>query len=258
MRNLKTITLLLLLLLTALPAFAADLKNGEELVAAMHRKYSKKWYKTLVFVQKSTQFRPDGTSQVSTWYEAMSVPGRLRVDIAPLENGSGIMFLDNTQYSFSKGKLGRSQPRVHPLLVLGFDVYAQPVEKTVRLLKELNIDLSVLHEEMWQGRAVYVVGARAGDLSVPQFWIDKKNLYFVRLIELGGKDKKQVQDTQFNKYQKVKGGGWVAPEVVFFVDGKRVFLEEYSDIQTDVKLDENLFDPQKWSEADKTYYQLKN
>jgi hypothetical protein len=256
MRNLKTI--ILLLLLAALPAFAADIKNGEELVAAMHKKYSKKWYKTLTFVQKTTQFRPDGTTQVTTWYEAMSVPGRLRVDIEPLENGNGIMFLDNTQHSFNKGKLARSQPRVHPLLVLGFDVYAQPVDKTVKLLKDLNIDLSVLHEETWQGREVYVVGAKQGDLNAPQFWVDKKNLYFVRLIELGGKDKKQVQETQFNKYEKVKGGGWIAPEVIFIVDGKRVLLEEYTDIQTDVKLDETLFDPAKWSEADKTYYKKKN
>ena len=63
MQNLKTI--ILLLLLTALPAFAADIKNGEELVAAMHKKYSKKWYKTLTFVQKTTQFKPDGTTNVT-------------------------------------------------------------------------------------------------------------------------------------------------------------------------------------------------
>ena len=257
MRILKPI-ILFTLLFAALPAFAASFKNGEELIAAMRKKYADKWYKTLTFVQKTTQYKPDGTTSVTTWYEAMSVPGKLRVDIAPLENGNGFMFLDNTQYAFNKGKLARSQPRVHPLLVLGFDVYAQPVEKTVRLLKELNIDLSVLHEDVWQGRPVYVVGAKQGDLTTPQFWIDKKNLYFVRLIELTGKDKKQVSEIQFNKYQKVKGGGWVSPEVIFLVDGKQVMLEEYSDIQTDVKLDESLFDPQKWSEADKTYYQKKN
>jgi hypothetical protein len=256
MRNFKTIALVLLL--TALPAFAANIKNGEDLITAMNKKYAGKWYKTLAFVQKSTQIKPDGTSESSTWYEAMSVPGKLRVDITPLETGSGFMFLDNTQYSFKDGKLARSVPRIHPLLVLGFDVYAQPVEKTVQLLKELNIDLTAFHEDTWQNRPVYVVGAKQGDLSSPQFWVDKKNLYFVRLIELGGKDKKQVQQTEFNKYQKTKGGGWVSAEVVFIVDGKRVFLEEYSDIQTDIKLDDKLFDPQKWSEADKTYYQKKN
>ncbi|HVE58037.1 MAG TPA: hypothetical protein VNB22_14495 [Pyrinomonadaceae bacterium] len=255
MRNLKIIALLLLL--TALPAFAAKITNGEQLVTAMHKKYAGKWYKTLTFVQKTTQYKPDGTTQVSTWYEAMSVPGKLRVDVTPLEDGNGFMFVDNMQHSIKGGKLLRSTPRIHPLLVLGFDVYAQPVETTVKLLKDLEIDLSVLHEETWQGKPVYVVGAKQGDLNAPQFWIDKKNLYFVRLIELGGKDKKQVQETQFNKYQKAKGGGWVSAEVIFNVDGKKVITEDYSDIQTDVKLDEKLFDPNKWSEADKTYFQIK-
>ena len=255
MRNLKM--MIFVLLLAALPAAAADIKNGEQLIAAMHKKYAGKWYKTLTFVQKTTRHRPDGTTQVTTWYEAMSVPGKLRVDIEPLENGNGFMFLDNTQYAFNKGALANSQPRVHPLLVLGFDVYAQPVEKTVKLLKEIDMDLSVLHEETWQGRPVYVVGAKQGDLKTPQFWVDKKNLYFVRLIEPVGKDKKQIQETQFNKYYKVKGGGWVSPEVIFNVDGKLFLTEEYTDIQTDVKLDETLFDPQKWAEADKTYYKIK-
>jgi len=256
MRNLKTI--ILLLLVAALPAFAVDIKNGEELIAAMHKKYADKWYKTLTFVQKTTNYKPDGTTQVATWYEAMSVPGKLRIDIAPLENGRGILFLDNTQHVFNKGALTRSQPLVHPLLVLGFDVYGQPVETTVKQLKELGMDLSVLHEEVWQGKPVYVVGAKQGDLTTPQFWIDKKNLYFVRLIQPVGKDKKQIAETQFNKYQKVKGGGWVSAEVIFNVDGKVATTEEYSDIQTDVKLDEKLFDPQKWSEADKSYYKKKN
>jgi outer membrane lipoprotein-sorting protein len=257
MRILKTI-ILFALLLTALPAFAADIKNGEDLIAAMYKKYNGKWYKTLTFVQKTTNYKPDGTSQVSTWYEAMSVPGKLRIDITPLENGKGVMFIDNVVYNFDKGAVTRSQPFVHPLLVLGFDVYAQPVETTVKQLKDMGMDLSVLHEEMWQGKPVYVVGAKQGDLTTPQFWIDKKNLYFVRLIQRAGKDKKQIAETQFNKYQKVKGGGWVSAEVIFNIDGKVATTEEYTDIQTDVKLDEKLFDTNKWSEADKTYYQKKN
>jgi outer membrane lipoprotein-sorting protein len=255
MRNLKT--LILVLLLAALPAFAGDIKNGEQLITAMNKKYSKKWYKTLTFVQKTTNYKPDGTSQESTWYEAMQVPGKLRIDITPLENGRGILFVDGTQHVFNKGALARSTPFVHPLLVLGFDVYAQPIDVTVKQLKDMGIDLAVLHEEVWQGNPVYVVGAKQGDLTTPQFWVDKKNLYFVRLIEPAGKDKKQIAETQFNKYQKVKGGGWVSAEVIFNVDGKKVTTEEYTDIQTDVKLDEKLFDPQKWSEADKTYYQKK-
>lgn len=253
----KNFKILLLLCLLVVPTFAAKVKNGEELIAQMYKKYETKWYKTLTFVQKTIRFKPDGTTDVQIWYEAMSVPGKLRIDFDPMEKGNGILFLDGTQHSFREGKLARSQPLVHPLLVLGFDVYRQPAEKTVGQLKELGIDLSVIHEDKWQGRSVYVVGAKQGDLKAPQFWIDKKNLYFVRLIQPVGKDKTSIQETQFNKYQKVKGGGWISPEVVFILDGKQTLLEEYSDIQTDISLDNKLFETNSWMTSDRKYFQKK-
>lgn len=114
-----------------------------------------------------------------------------------------------------------------------------------------------MREDTWQGKPVYVVGAKQGDTRSKQFWIDKKNLYFVRLIEPIGKDKTQIQEIEFNKYQPVRTGGWIAPEVVFMVDGKRVFLEEYTEIQTNVAVDTNLYDPQKWMTVDRKYFQKK-
>lgn len=253
----KHLKLLLLLVAISVPAYSADIRSGQELVTAMHKKYAGKWYKTLTFVQKTTNYKPDGTSESSTWYEAMSVPGKLRIDITPLEKGNGIIFADNKVYSFRDGKLAGSRPFVHPLLVLGFDVYRQPVETTLAQLKDMNIDMSVVHQEKWQGKTVYVVGAKEGDLGVPQFWVDKDGLYFVRLFELAGKDKKSVHETQFNKYQKAKGGGWVSAEVQFFVDGKRATTEEYSDIQTDTDLQPDLWEPEKWLTADRNYYKKK-
>ena len=98
-----------LLLLLAVPALAADIKNGEELIAAMHKRYAGKWYKTLTFVQKTTTYKPDGTSSVETWYEAMSLPGSLRIDIDPLEKGNGILFTGGKVHSFRDGKLARFQ-----------------------------------------------------------------------------------------------------------------------------------------------------
>ena len=61
----------------------------------------------------------------------------------------------------------------------------------------------------------------------------------------------------FNKYQKVKGGGWIAPEVIFNVDNKMVLLEEYSDMQAGISLNSDLFDPQKWMTVDRNYYKKK-
>jgi hypothetical protein len=183
------------------------------------------------------------------------MPGKLRIDIDPLDAGNGIIYANGVSNNFWDGKLAASQPQTHALLVLGFDVYFQSAETTLEQLKKMKIDLSLLREDKWQNRAVYVVGARAGDLRSPQFWIDKKNLYFVRLIQPAGRDGASVQEIEFNKYQKVRGGGWIAPEVVFIVNGKRVFLEEYYGIRTNVPLDDDLFDPQKFMTVDRNYFQ---
>ena len=253
MKNLK---LLFLLLLLAVPAMA-DMKTGEDLITAMHKKYDGKWYKTLTFVQKTITWKPDGTSTSETWYEAMSVPGKLRIDIDPLDKGNGLLFADGKLYSIKDGKANAGRAFVHPLMVLGFDVYNQPSATSIAQVKGIGIDLSIFREDTWQGRSVYVVGAKQGDMNANQVWIDKKNLYFVRLIQLGGRDKKIVQETQFNEYEKVKGGGWVSVEVVFFVDGKKTTTEEYTDVQANPKLDPDLWNPEKWMTVDRTYYKKK-
>lgn len=253
----RILTIAFLFVLFAFPSFAIDIKNGEDLITAMHKKYDGKWYRTLTFVQKTITHKPDGTATTETWYEAMSVPGKLRIDIDPLDKANGILFADGKIFSIRDGKATAGRPFVHPLMVLGFDVYNQPAATSIAQVKGIGIDLSILREDTWQGRSVYVVGAKQGDLNANQVWIDKKNLYFVRLIQLGGRDKKIVQETQFNKYEKVKGGGWVSVEVVFFVDGKRTTTEEYTDVQANPKLDPDLWNPEKWLTVDRTYYKKK-
>jgi outer membrane lipoprotein-sorting protein len=245
----RSALLLLLLLATLAPSAAAKVKTTEDLIAAMQKKHAKTWYRTLTFVQKSTTFKEDGTSTSEIWYEALSAPGKLRVDIEPVASGNGFMFVDGMQHAFKDGKLVNSRERINPLLLLGFDIYFQPAAATINHLKKMNYDVSKLREDTWQGRPVYVVGADAGDGRSPQFWIDKKNLYFVRLIEPTGKNKEQTEEIQFNKYEPVKGGGWVSPEVIVLIDGKRVFMEEYTEIKAGVKFDDKLFDPQHWATA---------
>lgn len=247
---------LLLLVLTVIPAYAADLKTGEEVITAMQKKYAGKWYKTLTFVQKTITHKPDGTTIDETWYEAMTCPGKLRIDFADSKTGDGILFADGKIVSVRDGKVGPARPFVHPLMVLGFDAYCQSAETTIAQVKGLGIDLSVVHSDKWQGKDVYVVGAKQGDLATPQFWVDKKDLLFVRLIQAAGRDKKSVAETQFNKYVKAKGG-WVAPEVLFLMDGKPTTTEIYTEIQADVTLDADLWNPEKWMTVDKTYYKKK-
>ena len=243
----KYICLILAIFLLPLTATAdTKVSNTNELITAMQKKYGKSWYKTATFVQETTNIQDDGTSKVEIWYEAMSVPGTLRIDFTPTTEGNGILFTGGKIFVFKNGKVDTTRPFEHPLLILGFDIYRSPASEVTAKLQSLKFDLSQFREDTWQGRPVYVVGAKSGDLHSPQFWIDQQNLYFVRMLRPTGKDGAQTQETQFNKYQKL-GGGWIAPEVIFLVDGKVVTTEKYSEIRADVKLDPKLFDPQFWT-----------
>jgi hypothetical protein len=239
----RLIVLLLITFSFAPATLAKKITTTEELIQALQSKYAKSWYQTATFVQKTTNFDKDGNKKIETWYEALSVPGSLRIDFTPVKDGNGILFTNNQIYRFKDGKVEDSRPFVHPLMILGFDMYRLPPADVLEKLKGLKFDLTIFREDVWQDRPVYVVGAKAGDLHSPQFWIDQKNLYFVRMLRPAGPDGAKTQETQFNKYQKL-GGGWMSPEVIFMVDGKVVTTEEYSEMKADMKLDDKLFDPQ--------------
>lgn len=217
-------------------------KTGQELISMMRERYAGKWYRTLTFTQKTTL--PDG--KVETWYEALQLPGKLRIDVAPLDSGKTLLFSNDSLYIFEQRRLKASQPLIHPLMVLGFDVYQAPVAETVRKLEELKFDLSQLHQTSWRGRPTYVVGAQAGDTTSPQFWIDAERLYFVRSLEPSRKDPAIIKETLFEKYVPL-AGGWIEMEVLFLANGKQQVREEYSNPKANVKLNPAIFEPSVWT-----------
>jgi hypothetical protein len=224
---------------------APTIATAEQLVRAMHDRYAGKWYQTLAFVQKNTRYLPDGRTDTSTWSEAISLPGKLRIDVEPRANGNGNIYRNDTVYVFNNGRLVRQTRAPHALLLLGFDVYFVPVERSIATLREIGFDLSRMHQSTWQGRPAYVVGAAAGDTRTRQFWIDRDRLVFVRLIEPSRRDTTKTAEIRFNRYYEI-GGAWLSPEVEFLIDGTRDFLEEYTEIRTGVPLADTLFDPAKW------------
>jgi hypothetical protein len=231
---------------TATPAPSAPaISTAEQLVTAMHARYAGKWYPTFTFVQKNTRYLTEGRTDTSTWTEALSLPGRLRIDVEPRANGNGNIYRNDTVYVFNSGRLVRQARAPHPLLLLGFDVYFIPVERSMATLREIGFDLSRIHESTWQGRPAYVVGAAPGDTRARQFWIDRDRLVFVRLIEPSRRDTTKTSEIRFNRYYQV-GDAWLSPEVEFLIDGARDFLEEYMQVRTGVPLDDAMFDPARW------------
>src|SRR3982750_1407466 len=127
---------LLITVLLVLPLTPYDkVSNTNELISAMQKKYGKSWYKTATFVQETTNIEPDGTSKVETWYEAMSVPGSLRIDFTPTSEGNGILFTGGKIFVFKNGKVDSTRPFEHPLLILGFDIYRSPASEVTAKLQ---------------------------------------------------------------------------------------------------------------------------
>jgi hypothetical protein len=238
----RSLLSLAVLAVAPMPVTAIDPpKDGAELIGQMRERYAGKWYRTLTFVQKTTL--ADG--KVETWYEAAELPGKLRIDIAPLDGKNTLLFRNDSMYEFKGGKLAESRPMIHPLMVLGFDVYAQPVEVTIRQLQTLGFDLTRLHQSTWQGRPAYVVGAAAGDTLTRQFWIDKERFYFVRMVEPGKQNPSARVETQFNKYIPM-GQAWLETEVRFMVNGETKMLEEYTEPKAGVTLNPAIFETSRW------------
>ena len=57
----------IIILLASNQTLAAKITTTEELIQAMQQKYSKSWYKTATFVQKTTNIDKDGNKKVETW-----------------------------------------------------------------------------------------------------------------------------------------------------------------------------------------------
>src|SRR5215203_4865786 len=71
-------------------------KTGAEVLQRMHDAYAGKWYRSLTFVQKTTQFKKDGTVAKSTWYESLRqvdpTMTQLRIDFGDPAAGNGTLY----------------------------------------------------------------------------------------------------------------------------------------------------------------------
>jgi len=228
--------------------FPPDPKSGPELIRAMHDHYAGRWYRTLSFTQHNTATDSAGVETHSVWKEYATIPGELRIDFLPADSGQGYLFRADSLYLFRHDSLRRAVPFLHPLMILGFDVYASPADTTIAKLGRLGFDLSKIHEDTWEGRPAYVVGADPGDTRHRQFWVDRDRLLFLRIVEPDRQDSMRIQDTRFEDYRPV-GPAWLSARVRFLVNGKPSWLEEYVDIQTGQSLPADLFDPKTFGAA---------
>lgn len=231
-----------LLLATPAAAQAPRITDAESLVRTMHARWNEAWYRTLTFTQTTTRVLPNDSVTVEEWREWGAMPGRLRIEMGPPELGRTVIYNRDSTFVLDQGRVVRRLERWNDLMIVGFDVYTQPPERTMEQLRRAGFDLSRFHLDSLDGVPVYVVGADRGDTTSKQFAIEADRLLFLRFIDPLPNQPGKTQHVWFRGYQPA-GRAWIAPEVEVLVDGRRVFHETYADIRVGEPIDDRLFDP---------------
>lgn len=228
------------------PTQAISQPSGRALLDQMRSAYAGKWFTTLTFEQKTTLVRADGSRTEQTWFESMRAPDTLRIDLAPLSDGNGTLQQPDKVIVVRNGRVTQTRPDGNPFLPFVAGIYTQPIDVTIAQLAPQKYDLAAVHAAEHQGRRVWVIGAsKAGDLTVPQFWVDAERLVAVRVLIASGSS---MLDIALDDYVQ-SGNSWVATKVTMTTNGVVRQIEEYTKVRTNVDLPAELFDPAQWMSA---------
>jgi CubicO group peptidase (beta-lactamase class C family) len=207
---------------------------GVAVIEKMHDRYAASWYTSLSFTELAEQRADTGAMTSETWWEEGKLPGRLRIDVGTTPTDTVkprriVVFANDSTYVKSPDQPLKRTARLNLLLILGFDIYRQPVDKTVAELTAQGFDLSHVRSDTWHGRPVTVVG------TDKQFWIDTERQVFVRMVD-------GANEAWFDDYRPL-AGGWIAAEVGVTHGGVMRLHEVYSNIKANVALPDAMFDP---------------
>jgi len=226
-------------------------KTGAEVFRRMHDAYAGKWYRTLTFVQRTTQRRRDGTDTVTTWYESLrQVDGvtQLRIDIGDPSAGNGVLYTADSSWRVRDGKLVSASADGNEFLPLIEGVYFNPVEQTIRELSSTKTDMSRVVEGRYDGRRVWIIGATStADTTSPQIWIDAERNVAVRAI-LSPSANLPMLDIHLDGYVPIDAT-WLASKIAMLQGGVPRQTEEYRDWKVNVDLPASLFAVATWTSA---------
>jgi len=226
-------------------------KSGAEVFQRMHDAYAGRWYKSLTFVQTTTQRRQNGTDTVSTWYESLRQNGnatQLRIDVGDPTAGNGVLYTADSVWRVRAGKLAGASAGGNEFLPLIEGVYFNPVAQTIHELESTKTDMSRVTEGKYNGRRVWIIGTSSvSDTTSPQIWVDVERNVAVRAI-LSPAPNVPVFDIHLDGYVPI-GRAWLATKITMTSGGVPRQTEEYRDWKVNADLPSGLFDVATWTTA---------
>ena len=227
---------------------AVRVTSSAELIKAIHDRYDGKYLKTMSFLQNNTRYTTTGQELKSQWYEHIEIPGKLRIAFLPASQKSGLVQVGDRVASFDNGIRVDFRRSVNPLLLMTADIYAAPLATITRGLDSLHVDQEIIRSEEWEGQPVYVVGAKAGDTTSNQMWVDRDHLRLVRFIQAQKAGKvMNVSDIRVLNYKEIEGFE-VPTEFLVLRNGRPFWREQYADVRINEDFPPGTFDQARWND----------
>lgn len=234
--------LIVLTLLGALPSFSQQPQNGYEIIEQMYNANKSNWYETLCFSQEVLFYKNDNITATEIWHEAYKSPGNLIIKFNSLDSGNGLLFKNDSIYSYREGILEAARYRIHDLVVLGLDINNIPPGTTAERAVKCGYNLDLVFEGRCMGRNAWIVG----DTASACFWVDRDSLLFLKMRRKLGENSREVE---FAKYERINGYP-VATVIKFYDDnGVLTMVEKYFKITPNCKVQSTTYDPAGFSKA---------
>jgi outer membrane lipoprotein-sorting protein len=224
---------------------SGQIKNSDDLIDAMLKRYTGKKCRTLTFSQNT--YRPnDSLNKQTIWYEAIEYPDKFRIDFNGTSHGNAAIFRNDSTFRFRNGKLIDQRTDKNDLLLILGGMFFRKKEDVLQRLKSLNYDLGRFSENTWNKRPVYVIGASKNDSLINQIWVDRSDLEVVRILsQLSPGEELDIHVQS----PMLACGGLLETRYSFYINGKLDQIEEYKEIQSNIQIDPRVFDPQQFGKV---------
>lgn len=234
--------LIFLILLGTLPSFSRKPQNGYELIEQMYNANKSSWYETLCFSQEVLHYKNDSIIATEVWHEAYQSPGNLIIKFNDMDHGNGLLFKNDSIYTYSEGTLQSARYRIHDLVVLGLDINNISPETTSERVVKCGYNLNLIMEGKCIGRNAWIVG----DTTSTCFWVDKESLLFLKMKRKSGENSREVE---FAKYESING--YPVATIIKFYDSNGVLnmVEKYFNITPGCKVPALTFIPSEFNNA---------
>lgn len=218
-----------------------EVDNGKTFITKLHKRNHYTWYTSEIIIQDTRRYRNDSLISTETWYEVIVFPKKFRIDFGDYTKGNCIIYRNDSAYVLKDNKCIKAYPEQNDLLFLLGGMYSEPSADAVReKLAAFGFDWHKAYRTKWKGHKVMVIGASgASDTNSSQLWIDTRNYTLLRSLKyIPGRNEEGI----FTGHKKY-GNAYVESDVTFYINGKLVQHEKYSNIRVNDPVNPELFRP---------------